>query len=196
MAFRTELCSFWSWQLILLLVCVLTIPPPIAYPPTLFAEDLSSCSPGGRRHCAVDNFSRNYFLPRCLCLWTFLFLPFHVCGFPRPLKGKPDHLSSGYPLFTCQGFHFFTHPLFFWDTQSSMTLLSFLPIYRNRNCFDASSTTEAMLHIATSLSAQCLWSLHSYFMVFFNSRSKKEHKYKEIDIQIPTFGATVAIMCI
>lgn len=108
-------------------------------------------------------------LPHCLCLWAFLFLPFHVYGFPRPPKGKPNHLASGYPLSTCQAFHFSTHPLFFWDTQSSTTLLSFLPFYRNRNLFWLVHPLPSQCSISRQvfqLHGFCLYTLTSFVWFF------------------------------
>lgn len=133
----------------------------------------------------------------CACEPFFSFL-FMCVGFLGPSKASPTTYLLGTPFLLVKDSISLRIPFSFKILSHPQHCSHFSHFIETETAFDASSTTESMLHIATSLSAQCLLSLHSYFIFFYflDSRSKKEHKYKEIDIQIPTFGATVAIMCI
>lgn len=139
-------------------------------------------------------------LPHCLCLWIFLFLPFHVYGFPCLWERQAQPPSFWVPPFYLSRISFFhTSPFLLRHSVIHYTALSFLPFYRNRNLFWLIHPLPSQCSISPQvfqLHGFCLYTLTSFAWFFPDSRSKKEHKYKETDIQMPTFRAAVAIMCI
>lgn len=137
-------------------------PHPVSWGPqlTLYWKEKSLCS--------LSFFMQLHEPFPALCAYGPFFSSPSMCmGFLGPSKASPTTYPLGTPFLLVKDFISLHIPFSFEILSHPLHCSHFSHFIETETSFDSSSTTESTFHIATSLSAQCLLSLHSYFMVCF-----------------------------